>query len=72
MYGIAGSPSFGISTGGIGGVANLFTGFPGTGGGPGAAGGNGSGFGSGGGGSGSGNVTVSQGSPGNIIIEEYY
>jgi len=72
MYGIAGAPSYGVATGGIGGVANLFTGFPGTGGGPGAAGGNGSGFGSGGGGAGSNNATAGTGSPGRITIEEYY
>ena len=72
MNGIAGAPSFAFSTGGSGGVANLFTGQPGAGGTAGNAGGAGTGFGSGGGGAGSGSPSFGAGSAGNIIVEEYF
>lgn len=72
MYGIAGAPSYAFSTGGAGGVANVFTGQPGDGGVAGSGGGSGTGYGAGGGGAGSGSPSAGSGSPGNIIVEEYY
>jgi hypothetical protein len=73
MYGIAGTPSFGATTGGPGGTSNLFTGFPGDGGPLNSDGSAGTGFGAGGGGAGGNfNSPGGAGSPGYVIVEEYY